>query len=148
MKLTVYIDPVAKARPRTVTGKDEKVHSFTPRQTEKAEWAIRKAFLALELPSELLEGPLRADLTFYRLRPKSTPKKARLPITKPEIDNLCKTVLDALEKYLYRCDAQITTALLKKRYGSPPRIEIDIYDDEEEPCPATPSANGQQSALL
>ena len=130
MKFTVYIEPVAKARARTVVQRG-KVHSFTPRKTEWAEWAIRQALVDVTgLQYFALPVAVKIDVTFYIAKPKSAPKKRTMPTTKPDWDNLGKTITDALEKYLYENDSQITTAVIKKRYGSPPRIEIEIEEDE------------------
>jgi Holliday junction resolvase RusA-like endonuclease len=41
-------------------------------------------------------------------------------------------VEDALTGYAWDDDSQIVTAIIKKRFGSPPRIEIDIQLDTEE----------------
>lgn len=58
-----------------------------------------------------LEGPLAATLCFVMPRPQSLPKKygiGRLPSTKkPDLDNLCKSVFDALNGILWVDDSHI-----------------------------------------
>ena len=74
--------------------------------------------------------PLRIEATFYRERPKHLPKRITMPVTRPDYDNYAKLLTDALEKYIYKNDSQICTALIKKRFGDPPRIELTIEVDE------------------
>jgi Holliday junction resolvase RusA-like endonuclease len=51
----------------------------------------------------------------------------------PDIDNLEKLVWDSLkgDGGCFADDGQITTCISRKRYGSPPRIEVDIEEDQE-----------------
>ena len=129
MKFTVYIEPVAKARARTVVHHG-KVHSFTPRKTEKAEWAIRQAFLGFySFRPPITDAPVKIEATFFLSRPKTLPKRKTMPVTRPDWDNYGKLVADALNRYAYVDDSNITTAIIKKRYGSPPRIDIEITED-------------------
>lgn len=129
MKFTVYIEPVAKARARTVVHHG-KVHSFTPRKTEKAEWAIRQAFLDFYgFRPPVTDAPVKLEATFFLQKPKSAPKRKTMPTSRPDWDNYGKLISDALQGYAYLRDSQITTAIVKKRYSSPPRIEIEITDD-------------------
>jgi Holliday junction resolvase RusA-like endonuclease len=74
--------------------------------------------------------PIRMEATFYRLRPKHLPKRVQFPISRPDIDNCYRLVSDALEKYVYGNDSQITCVLMKKRFGDPPRIELLLEEDE------------------
>ncbi|MBA7577412.1 hypothetical protein ES708_19264 [subsurface metagenome] len=52
-----------------------------------------------------------------------------MPVARPDYDNYAKLLTDALEKFVYKNDSQICTALIKKRFGSPPRIELAIEED-------------------
>lgn len=84
---------------------------------------------------DLLDGPLRVSLRFFRPRPKGhygskgLNKKGResiAPTTKPDCDKLSRGVLDALTKVLYVDDAQIVAKLVTKDYGEPARVEVVI----------------------
>lgn len=105
--------------------------TFTPDRTAHTENLIRDRVMEL---GEFFERdvPVRVEITFYRQRPKSVPKKVRLPVSRPDWDNYAKLVMDALEKYVYHNDSQITTAIVQKRFGEPPRIEICLEQDGEE----------------
>lgn len=133
MNFTVFTQPTPKARARTVV-QNGKVHSFTPRKTEKTEWEIRQAYLlrvgqaaAIHKPT-----PIRLHTIFYVLRPKSLPKRIAKPVARPDLDNLLKTVKDALRGYAWDDDSQVTIVFATKRFGSPPRIEIGIREDRDE----------------
>lgn len=123
--LTVYGHPVPKARARTVRAKNGRPITFTPAETEMWENSIRSQALNVR-PEKLLDGPLCLDVSFFLLRPKSRPKKEKYPDRKPDLDNLVKSVKDALEGIIYTNDSRITDEVVRKRYGDPPRVEITI----------------------
>lgn len=130
IETTIYVEPVAKARARAMISKGGKRYSYTPQKTAHAEAMIRDKLL------ELGEGfadktPIRLEATFYRVKPKSMPKRVKLPVSRPDLDNYFKLLIDSLEKFVYANDSQITTALIKKRFGSPPRIMLKLEEDNE-----------------
>jgi len=49
----------------------------------------------------------------------------------PDLDNYLKILEDAMEKFIFYNDAQIVDLYVRKRFGSPPRIELKITDDIE-----------------
>jgi len=125
MRLTVLMEPIPKARARTCV-RGGVVRSFTPKATADAEAYIRstvmgnKAFFAKGTP-------LKVNLAFYINKPPSVSKKRKYPITRPDIDNYTKLVLDALNRYLFEDDSQIVELHATKAYGQP-RIEIDVEE--------------------
>lgn len=124
----IYVEPMAKARPRStiIAGR---VHTYTPKKTKNAEAMIRTQVMELGAFGDGV--PLRLEATFYRDRPKSLPKRVTMPVSRPDYDNYAKLLTDALEKFVYKNDSQITTALVRKRFGSPPRIELKLEEDNE-----------------
>lgn len=124
MKIMINIEPIPKARARTVV-KNGRVMSFTPKATSEAESAIRSVIMDKK---EFFEAgtPLCVKMDFYISKPPSVSKKRISPVTRPDIDNYVKLVLDACNKYLWADDSQIVVLRASKNYGSPPRIEIDI----------------------
>lgn len=127
IRVTIYMEPVGKARPR-VTIKKGRVMTYTPQKTAFAENLIRAEVMKLK---EFYEAhvPLTVIATFFRTPPKHLAKGITKPVTRPDWDNYAKTLFDALEKFVYANDSQITTAVIKKRFGSPPRIELMIDED-------------------
>jgi len=123
----IYVEPIPKGRPRaTIQGGH--VFIYTPKKTVVAENMIRQALLGEGAFGEGI--PLRLEATFFRQRPKSLPKRVTLPVTKPDLSNYLKTLEDALEKFVYRDDSQIVDLHVKKRFGSPPRIELTISSED------------------
>lgn len=114
--MKIKIDPVAK-----------------PRQTRSDVWKQRPAVmryrafadeLRLKHPHQL---PERVSIVFWLPMPKSWSKKEKINMCyaahqqKPDIDNLAKSVFDALledDSIIYRC-------LLEKRWAKEGAIEID-----------------------
>lgn len=129
-KAVIYVEPVGKARPRVIK-KGDRVITYTPHKTANTESLIREVILKVTKGEQVFDAqvPIHLTATFYRVRPKSTSKKRELPVTRPDWDNYAKLLTDALEKFLYPNDSQITTALIKKRFGSPPRIELVLSVD-------------------
>ncbi|MBE3586550.1 MAG: RusA family crossover junction endodeoxyribonuclease [Thermoanaerobacter sp.] len=126
---TVYGHPVPKARARVVRTKNGKTVSYTPGRTADWENSIRAQALACRQEKLLngpLDGPLVVAMTFYLLRPKSRPKREKWPDRRPDLDNLVKSVKDALNGIIWTDDARIVDMRARKRYDSQPRVEIVV----------------------
>lgn len=130
----ILVEPIGKARPRHRQLKDGRIIDYIPEPTLTAQGMIQVMIrnIVYKLGQFPPDVPIRLEATFYRLRPKSVPKRVTKPITKPDIDNIYKLLADSLNKFVYRDDAQITTALIKKRFSSTPRIELVIEEDIEQ----------------
>lgn len=129
----IYVEPTPKARPKS-TIIHGRVHTYTPTKTRNAE-AMIEAMIRTQVMQlgAFEEGiPLRLEATFYRDRPKHLPKRVTMPVSRPDYDNYAKLLTDALEKFVYKNDSQITRANIKKRFGSPPRIELTIEVDSDD----------------
>lgn len=53
-----------------------------------------------------------------------------MPAKKPDIDNIAKAVLDALNSVAYRDDTQIVELQIRKQYSEKPRLEIRMEELE------------------
>ena len=125
ISFVAYGSPVPKARARTVRTASGRTVTYTPKQT--ASWEESVKIQALKhRPDKLFDGPLSLEVTFYLLKPKSRPKRERYPDRKPDLDNLVKSVKDALEGVIYTNDSRIVREVVTKLYGDPPRVEITI----------------------
>ena len=137
ISLTFYLEPVGKARARTVV-KGGKAWAYTPDKTAYAEalikaqaisWLNKKGVKSFPIFEEGI--PLRCGITFIRTRPKSIPRKVILPVKKPDIDNTAHLVLDALKGIIHHDDNQIVGLFLEKEYVKPgglPRIEFNMWE--------------------
>lgn len=124
-------DPVPKGRPRfTRTG-----HAYTPAKTAKYEKEIAEYYASNE--GTLFENAIRVKIIFAMPIPKSFSKKIRLKIAtgeynhtkKPDVDNMAKAVLDALNGVAYTDDSLITHLTVGKHYSNNPGIWLTIKED-------------------
>ncbi len=126
MKVIILTEPIPKARARTVV-KNGRVMSFTPKKTADTE-----AFIRMQISSNKefypAGTPLSINMFFYISKPPSVSKKRLLPVTRPDLDNYCKLILDACNKFLWADDSQICSLHAFKNYGQPPRIEFEIEE--------------------
>ena len=124
--------PIAKGRARSVRRGNFIAH-ITPEKTRRAE----ESFLAQALPHKPptpLEGPLKVTLAFIMPIPESKSKKwksaamvgAILPTKKPDIDNVCKLIFDALNGVMWLDDKQIVAVDACKVYGAVPMTRVRI----------------------
>lgn len=124
MKITIPGTPVPKGRPRVrVMGKFAQI--YTPPETRKAEDEFLKEAIKYK-PGEPIEGPIAIDIKFYKAPPKKMPKGRTGWTTKPDLDNLVKLVIDALNKVFFKDDRQIVEITATKEYDDNPRTEFEI----------------------
>ena len=130
IEATILIEPVAKARARLFRRGDH-VGSYTPAKTANAETLV-----LYSVREQLASGDtfpkgvaLHLAVTFYRAKPKSAPKRLTMPLTRPDLDNYLKLLLDALNGYAFPDDGQVTRISAAKRFGDPPRIELVLTED-------------------
>lgn len=129
METTIIIpmEPKPKGRPRFANG-----HAYTPKETREYEDLVRLiARNAIKAPQS---GAIRMKVDFYLPMPKKL-SKAKFgdseprPTKKPDIDNLGKAVLDALNSGVgYEDDKQIVELTLRKFYSENPRTEITMEE--------------------
>lgn len=137
--VTLHGEPVAWARARLGA---RGIH-FTPPKQRNNGAALRLAAreaMGTHLP---FECPVRIDLTAEMAIPQSwSGKKQRLaetgeimPGKKPDIDNLYKMAADAMNGIVFRDDALIVEASLRKVYSRQPKLTVTI----EPALPTLPS---------
>lgn len=124
MHFVLPIEPRAKGRPRVTRSG----HAFTPKTTKEFSDAVK----ALTTTLEPLDGPLEMSVIYVFSRPKSL--VSRNPIRqprphRPDLDNLDKALLDALNGQAYGDDQQICRLTSTKVYAAldeDPCIEVEI----------------------
>jgi len=126
MKLIVYGEPIAKGRPKAAMRGKFPVF-YTPKRTREAEDDF-VAHTIRERPVKPLEGPVRLSIGFFKVKPKSYSKKIIFWTKQPDIDNLVKLVLDAMNKVFFVDDAQVVELNCFKRYDDVSRTEITIEE--------------------
>lgn len=128
-------EPVAKARPRFVK-RQNFVQSYTPQKTKTFEQTVAEAAKKAMGASEPLEGPLALSVRIYRVIPKSWSKQKIKdaerneirPISKPDIDNYIKAVMDACNGVLWVDDSQVVELHSHKAYSKYPHVEITMFE--------------------
>lgn len=124
IKLEFFVpgEVVGKARPRmnTRTGR-----AYTPGKTKNYEYWIRTFFIE-KYPNFIpLENKVKVTIEAFFDIPKCTSKKniglmfknEICPTKKPDIDNITKIVLDAMNKFAYKDDTQVTELSVIKQYS-------------------------------
>jgi Holliday junction resolvase RusA-like endonuclease len=51
---------------------------------------------------------------------------AVLPVGKPDLDNLLKAVLDAINAIVFADDSQVVSLLASKTYGARPQVSVSV----------------------
>lgn len=120
-----------KGRPRvnTITA-----IAYTPAKTKEYEELIKQYFIIKYRAIEPLEGRLCVTIKVHFSIPKNTSKSKTeemlnntiSPVKKPDIDNIAKIVLDALNKLAFKDDNQITKLNVEKIYSEEEKINILI----------------------
>jgi Holliday junction resolvase RusA-like endonuclease len=133
----IHTIPVPKGRPKfsKIGGF---VRTYTPKKTQDFEIEVREA-AKQAMTREPLETPLAVYLYFRLPIPKSYPKKriaaclagSERPTKKPDLDNLAKSVLDALNGVIYQDDSQIVSLHMTKVYSQHPGIDLLIREQIE-----------------
>lgn len=129
-------EAVGKGRPR-VARRGNFVQTYTPSKTRAFEDAIRFEFTASnceEVPVYKRETPLKAKVIVGCPIPKSYSKKKQalcrdrvlVPAKKPDLDNILKSIFDALNGQAYEDDSQIVDIFAEKQYAVEPFVEVEI----------------------
>lgn len=122
-------EPVPKGRPRVGRGR-----VYTPEKTRAYERLIREYLRAKQ--ARPLNGPLRVTIEAYRPIPKSMSKTDKAlallekvrPVTKPDLDNYVKSVLDGCNGILYEDDNVVCEIVARKYYSDNPRLFLKVEE--------------------
>lgn len=84
------------------------------------------------------EKALVVEIEAYFEIPKTKTKKFKkqamegnvLPVVKPDLDNIAKAVLDALNTIVFKDDSQIVELTVKKFYNDEPYTKVNIQEWE------------------
>lgn len=122
VNFTVEGDPVPQGRPRFFR-RGSSVGVYDPPKSKA--WKKLVADTAIAHGCKPLDGPLEVTLMFYLKQPNSM-KDGQPHIKRPDVDNLAKGVLDALNGICWHDDAQICMLVIEKDYGVWPDVNIEI----------------------
>lgn len=125
---------IGKGRPRlnSYTG-----CVYTPTRTKDYETLVEQYFILKYPKYRPMEGRAKVTIKAYFEIPKSTTKAQReqmllnniSPTKKPDIDNIVKIVLDAMNKFAFKDDTQIARLEVEKLYtDGDEKLEIKIEE--------------------
>lgn len=145
VKLTILGKPMGKQRPK-FSNIGRFVKAYTPKQTINYESQVVAEYKAnYKEPMFKVNDEIRAIITAYFKIPKANyhfHKKTQTtdldvegelmlqgklkPMKAPDVDNIAKICLDALNGIAYPDDCQITCLHVEKYYSEEPRVEISL----------------------
>lgn len=136
IKFTISGEPKGKGRPK-FSSKGKFVKTYTPETTVNYENWVKICFQ--EAKQKPLEGELKAVIKCYFEIPNSYSKKKKedalkgniRPAKKPDLDNIMKIILDALNGLAYKDDKDIVECRIEKWYGEDAKVEVEIWEDEK-----------------
>lgn len=124
---------IGKGRPRlnSYTGR-----VYTPTRTKDYEELVEQYFLLKYPRYKTLEGRIKMDIVANFEIPKSTTKTAKTqmlentisPTKKPDIDNIVKIILDAMNNIAFKDDTQITKISVEKKYSESEKVFVKIEE--------------------
>lgn len=134
-------EPKGKERPRArmVKMPDGKyvARVYTPHGTEDYEKKIRTAYMLQCGKAKVEQGvPCAVHIRLGYKIPKSKTKREKeqmqagklLPLVKPDVDNVAKAILDALNGVAYEDDAQVVMLTISKTYMEFPETTVIIQE--------------------
>ena len=124
---------VGKERPRVnmYTGR-----VYTPGKTKDYEFLVQQYFKMKYPRYEMLEGRLSINIIAYLKIPKST-SKAKVeemlenkisPTKKPDVDNIAKSILDAMNNFVFKDDNQVSKINVEKRFALEEKAVIEVEE--------------------
>lgn len=129
-------EPQGKGRPRF----SRKIgRAYTPEKTATYESLIRSDFYRQNPNIRFDNGPVELTIRAYMSIPESKSKitKAMMrsgyerPTKKPDIDNIVKAVMDALNGAAWKDDKQVCELNVYKFYSDTPGLVVQITGDVE-----------------
>ena len=112
--------------------------AYTPKQTVSFEnWVKDCYFRSISsIDNKPTDKPLKVAITMYVEIPQSKSKKQKekmltgeiKPIVKPDVDNVAKSILDALNGIIYLDDKQVVDLRVRKQYAEVPSVSVWISE--------------------
>lgn len=125
--------PKGKGRPRAAR-RGNFVTLYTPAETRSYEGMIRLAAERAMRGRLPIEGPVIMMMAAVFDVPKGYSKKRRavaiesgeFPTKKPDLDNIAKVVVDAMNGVVFKDDCQIVSTRYSKVYGLAPMVAVTV----------------------
>ena len=138
--IVYYGDVVSQSRPRaTSRGKFIRMYDHPKVADFKAtfkEFVINEIFEAVEdhIAYFPAAGSFKLNIKVFRPIPVNWSKRNKIlaevgyirPESKPDFDNLAKSICDAINAVIYKDDGQIVNAVVDKYFSDVPRAEVSM----------------------
>ena len=129
-------NPVGKGRPKFAR-RGNFVSTYTPTKTRDYENVITEVAKKAMGSNEILETPVTVAIyitvpipaSYSKKRTEACLKDIERPIKKPDIDNIAKCFLDAMNDIVYKDDTQVLTLHVTKVYGTVGMVEVMVRED-------------------
>lgn len=118
-------EPIPQPRPRITVRPGGFANAYVPK--DHPVHAYRQAIALSWRPRPMLEGPLRLEIEFTFVRPKSA-RKRQWHTVKPDASNIVKGVEDALNGVAWRDDSQVIELVVRKSYGETAGTTITVTE--------------------
>jgi Holliday junction resolvase RusA-like endonuclease len=135
IKFTIPGEPKGKGRPKFLR-QGNFVRTYSPETTVNYENWVKICFQEAKQEKLADNFQLSATIKCYFGIPKSVTKKNKesclngglRPTKKPDIDNIAKIILDALNGLAYTDDKNIVDCKIEKWFAEEPRVEVEIWE--------------------
>lgn len=131
MTTSYVVNLIPVKRRQKITTKGGRAHTYTPTATFEEETLVSDAY-----KGEKYQGAVKVTVHIYKALPTSKPKRVERErnLTKPDIDNVLKAVLDGLNGVAYEDDAQVVEVSVTKhdrvrRAGDSIRFSVEPIED-------------------
>lgn len=129
--------PVGKGRPRAAK-RGKHITLYTPGKTVSYESTVAVVAMQAMAGRPLIAGPVNVVMKIDLSVPASWSNRKRdaalagtlIPTTKPDIDNVIKTVFDAINGVVWVDDTQVANLYAIKRYSSVPGVQVAVHTTE------------------
>ncbi len=125
-------NPKAKERIRMGLSNNGQIYRFTPKPTKEYEKEIKRIYTKNSFKFFEEDKPLYIKITTYGERPKKINLKNKYSVSKPDLDNCAKIILDALNNVAYKDDSQVAKLECEKFYTDKnPYVSVKIMELKE-----------------
>ncbi len=133
---TAYGIPAPKGSMKAFMPKGARFPVVTHDNARTRPWASLVKAAALDalngsVSIPLALGPVSLSVAFYMPKPKSLPKRVTCCTKKPDVDKLCRLILDSLTGVIWQDDSQVVELRARKVYVQEqgmPRAEIRVEE--------------------
>lgn len=131
-EFSIFCEPKGKGRPRF----NKFGHAYTPKDTRDYEEYVRYCFASAYPIAEPIDTPVKITIVAYHGIPKSYSKRraedcfndVERPTKKPDVDNIAKAILDALNGVAWLDDKQVIAMRVIKTWHHVAHTDVVVEE--------------------